>query len=81
MPYIAGKTVVHYVRRWSGKADEEDTLCGSDSSIRTEAGGTHDSQGGSMNICEECAKKVQTCTRKPPHVCKENGPCNGWPKD
>lgn len=23
---------------------------------------------------------VQTCTRLPPHVCKVNGPCNGWPR-
>jgi hypothetical protein len=23
---------------------------------------------------------IQTCTRSEPHVCQENGPCNGWPK-
>jgi hypothetical protein len=23
---------------------------------------------------------VRTCTRPEPHVCKVNGPCNGWPK-
>ncbi len=23
---------------------------------------------------------VKVCTRKPPHICAENGPCNGWPK-
>lgn len=25
--------------------------------------------------------EVQTCTRPFPHICKVNGPCNGWPKD
>jgi len=25
--------------------------------------------------------EVQTCTRRAPHVCAVNGPCNGWPKD
>jgi len=24
---------------------------------------------------------IEYCTRQAPHVCKENGPCNGWPKD
>jgi hypothetical protein len=24
--------------------------------------------------------QIQTCTRKLPHVCKIDGPCNGWPK-
>ena len=24
---------------------------------------------------------VQTCTRLSPHVCRVNGPCNGWPKE
>jgi hypothetical protein len=23
---------------------------------------------------------IQTCTRLAPHVCRSNGPCNGWPK-
>ena len=23
---------------------------------------------------------ILTCTRPAPHVCKTNGPCNGWPK-
>lgn len=23
----------------------------------------------------------ETCTRRAPHICKVNGPCNGWPKD
>ena len=23
----------------------------------------------------------QTCTLSEPHVCRVNGPCNGWPKD
>jgi hypothetical protein len=27
------------------------------------------------------APEVQTCTRPSPHVCKVNGPCNGWPKE
>lgn len=22
---------------------------------------------------------IQTCTRQEPHICKVNGPCNGWP--
>lgn len=26
------------------------------------------------------APKVQTCTRPFPHICKVNGPCNGWPR-
>lgn len=25
-------------------------------------------------------ERIQTCTRLLPHVCKVNGPCNGWPK-
>lgn len=24
--------------------------------------------------------ETKTCTRQEPHVCKDNGPCNGWPK-
>lgn len=27
------------------------------------------------------AEAIQTCTRPAPHVCKVNGPCNGWPKE
>jgi len=26
------------------------------------------------------AQEVETCTRPAPHVCKVNGPCNGWPR-
>lgn len=26
-------------------------------------------------------RNVQTCTRLAPHICKINGPCNGWPKN
>jgi hypothetical protein len=25
--------------------------------------------------------KVQMCTRPLPHICKVNGPCNGWPRE
>ena len=25
--------------------------------------------------------KIKTCTRPFPHMCRVNGPCNGWPKD
>jgi hypothetical protein len=25
--------------------------------------------------------EVQRCTRAAPHICADNGPCNGWPKD
>ncbi len=24
---------------------------------------------------------VQNCTRASPHICRVNGPCNGWPKE
>ena len=27
------------------------------------------------------AFQIKTCTRKAPHICRVNGPCNGWPKD
>lgn len=27
----------------------------------------------------ETSPTIQTCTRQAPHVCKVNGPCNGWP--
>lgn len=36
---------------------------------------------------EELAEKrdheddVQMCTREAPHICRVNGPCNGWPKE
>lgn len=23
--------------------------------------------------------EIVTCTRPLPHICKDNGPCNGWP--
>ena len=22
----------------------------------------------------------ETCTRRAPHICRVNGPCNGWPR-
>ena len=25
--------------------------------------------------------ETEMCIRPLPHVCKDNGPCNGWPKD
>jgi len=25
-------------------------------------------------------REIQTCTRPAPHICKLNGPCNGWPR-
>jgi hypothetical protein len=55
-PFIQGKTVIHYITRWSGDPTDEKPLCGSDSYWRTVAGKTHDSAGWSMNICEDCAK-------------------------
>jgi len=24
---------------------------------------------------------IETCIRPAPHICKVNGPCNGWPKE
>jgi hypothetical protein len=27
------------------------------------------------------AESIQDCTRPAPHVCKVNGPCNGYPKE
>jgi hypothetical protein len=24
---------------------------------------------------------IRICQRRAPHVCRVNGPCNGWPKD
>lgn len=35
---------------------------------------TYASLGGEQYV-------VRTCTRPLPHVCKNNGPCNGWPKN
>jgi len=29
----------------------------------------------------DCDDHVSTCTRPAPHICKINGPCNGWPKE
>lgn len=55
MTYIQGRTVVHYITRWSGSRQDEVPLCGENSFYRTEAGTTHDSAGWSMNICERCA--------------------------
>jgi hypothetical protein len=31
-----------------------------------------------LPFCEEAL--LQTCTRQVPHVCTENGPCNGFPR-
>lgn len=25
-------------------------------------------------------EQIDTCTRQSPHICRVNGPCNGWPK-
>ena len=25
-------------------------------------------------------QRIRFCTRPSPHICKVNGPCNGWPK-
>lgn len=33
-----------------------------------------------LNTCAEDMDAIQTCTRESPHVCKKNGPCNGWPR-
>jgi hypothetical protein len=30
---------------------------------------------------EAMAEAIQDCTRPAPHVCKLNGPCNGYPKE
>jgi hypothetical protein len=29
---------------------------------------------------EEFEDHVSVCTRPEPHICRVNGPCNGWPK-
>ena len=29
---------------------------------------------------EAIAQAMQDCTRPAPHVCRVNGPCNGWPR-
>lgn len=29
---------------------------------------------------EQPTNTVQECTRQRPHVCRLNGPCNGWPR-
>lgn len=36
-------------------------------------------------LCKECATRYIeyreiVCVRKPPHVCRVNGSCNGWPR-
>ena len=54
--FVPGRTVVHYIRRWSGNREDETPLCGADSFHRTESGIMHDSAGNSMNICKECAE-------------------------
>jgi hypothetical protein len=36
-----------------------------------------------VGLCQAAAKpapKPQTCTRRAPHECAVNGPCNGFPK-
>lgn len=33
-----------------------------------------------MHNCVDDIDSIQTCTRPSPHVCKNNGPCNGWPR-
>ena len=30
---------------------------------------------------EAMAEAIQDCTRPAPHVCKLNGPCNGYPRE
>ena len=30
---------------------------------------------------EAIAEGLQDCTRQAPHVCRVNGPCNGYPKE
>jgi hypothetical protein len=30
---------------------------------------------------EAMVEAIQDCTRPAPHVCKVNGPCNGYPKE
>lgn len=54
--FIQGRTIIHYITRWSGEPDDQATLCGEDSYYRTVAGTTHDSAGWSMNICKDCAR-------------------------
>lgn len=54
--FVPGRTVVHYIIRWSGNREDETPLCGADSFHRTESGIMHDSAGNSMNICKECAE-------------------------
>jgi hypothetical protein len=31
-------------------------------------------------VCEQRMMEVGVCTRPKPHICQQNGPCNGWPK-
>ena len=30
---------------------------------------------------EAMSEAIQNCTRPAPHICKVNGPCNGYPKE
>ena len=34
-----------------------------------------------MPVLSDEEWEIQRCIRPAPHVCRENGPCNGWPKD
>lgn len=38
----------------------------------------YDEEGS--HSCIRMAHKVPKCTRQEPHICQENGPCNGWPR-
>jgi hypothetical protein len=50
-------TRVHYIRRWSGIAQDERPICGAGPFLkRTLIGNTHDSAGEPMNICEDCKR-------------------------
>jgi hypothetical protein len=35
--------------------------------------------GDPCESCKAAMPKVLACTRPAPHVCRVNGPCNGWP--
>jgi hypothetical protein len=33
-----------------------------------------------MSRIQKLRELINTCTRQSPHICRVNGPCNGWPK-
>ena len=33
------------------------------------------------HLARDKRESVEVCKRLPPHRCRMNGPCNGWPRD